>query len=155
MPIEILPASLRDLGPLRHVEKACFPQDAWPLLDLIAVLTWPDVVRFKAVETGRMIGFVAGDTRRGDGIAWVATVGVLPEYRRRGIGRDLLHACEKQLASPRVRLCVRTENAGAIRLYENEGYERVDIWRKYYNDGGDALVMEKNTVWPAGTGQDR
>jgi ribosomal protein S18 acetylase RimI-like enzyme len=143
MPIEILPATLRDLGPLRQIEKACFPQDAWPLLDLIAVLTWPDVVRFKAVEEGKMIGFIAGDTRRGDGIAWVATVGVLPEYRRRGIGRRLMHECEKQLGSPRIRLCVRTENAGAIQLYEEDGYQRVDIWRKYYNDGGDALVMEK------------
>jgi ribosomal protein S18 acetylase RimI-like enzyme len=38
---------------------------------------------------------------------------------------------------------VRLENTGAIRLYEEEGYERVDTWPKYYNDGADALVMEK------------
>ena len=143
MPIEILPATLRDLGPLRHIERACFPRDAWPLLDLIAVLTWPDVARFKAVEDGRMIGFIAGDTRRMEGTAWIATVAVLPEYRRRGIGRTLLHECEKWLAVSRIRLCVRMENTGAIQLYESEGYQRVDIWRQYYNDGGDALVMEK------------
>ena len=142
--MEILPATLRDLGPLRHIERACFPRDAWPLLDLIAVLTWPDVARFKAVEDGRMIGFIAGDTRRMEGMAWIATVAVLPEYRRRGIGRTLLHECEKWLAVSRIRLCVRMENTGAIRLYESEGYQRVDIWRQYYNDGGDALVMEKN-----------
>jgi len=142
--MEILPATLRDLGPLRHIERACFPRDAWPLLDLIAVLTWPDVARFKAVEDGRMIGFIAGDTRRMEGMAWIATVAVLPEYRRRGIGRTLLHECEKWLAVSRIRLCVRMENTGAIQLYESEGYQRVDIWRQYYNDGGDALVMEKN-----------
>jgi len=141
--MEILPATLRDLGPLRHIERACFPRDAWPLLDLIAVLTWPDVARFKAVEDGRMIGFIAGDTRRMEGMAWIATVAVLPEYRRRGIGRTLLHECEKWLAVSRIRLCVRMENTGAIQLYESEGYQRVDIWRQYYNDGGDALVMEK------------
>jgi ribosomal protein S18 acetylase RimI-like enzyme len=141
--MEILPATLRDLGPLRHVEKACFPRDAWPLLDLIAVLTWPDVVRFKAVEDSRLVGFIAGDTRRSEGTAWIATLGVLPEYRRRGIGRALLHACEKRLTAARIRLCVRMENEDAIRLYGREGYQRVDIWRQYYNDGGDALVMEK------------
>jgi ribosomal-protein-alanine N-acetyltransferase len=141
--MEILPATLRDLGPLRHVEKACFPRDAWPLLDLIAVLTWPDVVRFKAVEDSRLVGFIAGDTRRSEGTAWIATLGVLPEYRRRGLGRALLHACENRLTAARIRLCVRMENEDAIRLYGREGYQRVDIWRQYYNDGGDALVMEK------------
>ncbi len=141
--MEILPATLRDLGPLRHIERACFPRDAWPLLDLIAVLTWPDVIRFKAVENGRMVGFIAGDTRRGQGVAWIATVAVLPEYRRRGIARALLHECEQRLDAPRIRLCVRTENRAAIRLYESEGYQRVDVWARYYNDGGDALVMEK------------
>ncbi len=51
--------------------------------------------------------------------------------------------CEKRLNTPRLRLCVRLDNDGAIRLYEQEGYLRVGTWTKYYNDGGDALVMEK------------
>lgn len=142
--MEILPATLRDLGSLRRLEQACFPKDAWPLLDLIAVLTWPDIVRLKAVQDGRMIGFVAGDPRRSEAAAWIATIAVQPDWQRRGVGRALLRECERQLGMPRIRLCVRTENAAAIRLYEAEGYARADIWRQYYNDGGDALVMDKN-----------
>jgi ribosomal protein S18 acetylase RimI-like enzyme len=141
--MEILPANLRDLSQLRHVEQACFPQDAWPLLDLMAVLTFPEVVRLKAVADGRMVGFIAGDPRRSEGMAWIATLGVLPEYRRQGIARLLLLECEKHLNSPRLRLCVRLDNTPAIRLYEQEGYQRIGTWTKYYNDGGDALVMEK------------
>jgi ribosomal protein S18 acetylase RimI-like enzyme len=141
--MDILPTSLRDLGQLRHIEQACFPKDAWPLLDLIAVLTWPDVIRLKAVVDGRMVGFIAGDPRRTEGMAWIATLGVLPEYRRQGIARALLLECEKRLSASRLRLCVRLDNTGAIRLYEQEGYQRVGIWTKYYNDSGDALVMEK------------
>ena len=141
--MEILPASLRDLGQLRHVEQACFPKDAWPLLDLMAVLTFPDVVRLKAVVDGRMVGFIAGDPRRAEGMAWIATLGVLPEYRRQGIARALLLECEEFLGFSRLRLCVRLDNAGAIRLYEQEGYVRVGTMTKYYNDNGDALVMEK------------
>ena len=141
--MDIFPASLRDLGPLRHMEQACFPKDAWPLLDLMAVLTWPEVIRLKAVVAGRMVGFIAGDPRRTEGMGWIATVGVLPEYRRQGIARALLRECEKRLHTARLRLCVRLENTGAIRLYEQEGYRRVGTWTKYYNDGGDALVMEK------------
>ncbi|RPH62502.1 MAG: hypothetical protein EHM81_02095, partial [Chloroflexi bacterium] len=59
--MEISPASLLDLNGLRHVEKVCFPKDAWPLFDLVAVLTFPGVIRLKATEDGQMIGFIAGD----------------------------------------------------------------------------------------------
>jgi ribosomal protein S18 acetylase RimI-like enzyme len=34
-------------------------------------------------------------------------------------------------------------NEPAIALYEKEGYRSVDIWKRYYNDGEDGLVMEK------------
>jgi len=141
--MDILPATLRDLGSLRTVEKACFPQDSWPLLDLVAVLTWPEVVRLKAVMDGQMVGFVAGDPRPSENMAWIATIGVVPAYQRRGIGRALLRACEAKLPQPRIRLCVRVSNAGAIEMYRQEGYYDVDTWRGYYNDKGDALVMEK------------
>jgi ribosomal protein S18 acetylase RimI-like enzyme len=141
--MEILPASLRDMNALRKLEHACFNQDAWSLFDLIAVLTFPDVVRLKASLDGLMVGFVAGDPRPSKGFSWIATIGVLPEYRRRGIGRALLRACEREIPTPRIRLSVRIENGPAIRLYEREGYQRVDVWREYYHDGGDALVMEK------------
>jgi ribosomal-protein-alanine N-acetyltransferase len=141
--MDILPASLRDLGSLRRVEQACFLKDAWPLLDLIAVLTWPEIVRLKAVEEGQMIGFIAGDPRPSENLAWIATVGVLPKYQRRGIGRTLLRECEKRLTQPRIRLCVRVSNEPAIKLYQKDGYLAVDTWREYYNDNENALVMEK------------
>ena len=141
--MDILPANLRDLGSLRHVEQACFLKDAWPLLDLIAVLTWPEVVRLKAVEDEQMIGFIAGDPRPSENIAWIATVGVLPEFQRRGIGRALLRECESRLIQRSIRLCVRASNEAAIHLYQQEGYQVIDTWREYYNDKENALVMEK------------
>jgi ribosomal-protein-alanine N-acetyltransferase len=141
--MEIQTASLRDLTALRRLEHACFEKDAWPLLDLIAVLTWPDVIKLKAVEGGEMVGFVAGDPRPSQGAGWIATIGVDPRYQRRGIGRALLQACEEKFKLPRVKLTVRMSNQGAILLYEKEGYRSVDIWKKYYNDGEDGLVMEK------------
>ena len=146
--MEILPASLRDLGSLRRVEQACFPKDAWPLLDLIAVLTWPDVVRLKAIEQGLMVGFLAGDPRSTEHMAWISTLGVLPEYQRRGIGRALLRECEKRLSQPHLRLCVRISNEPAIQLYHQEGYLSVDTWREYYSDKESALVMEKTRQRP-------
>jgi ribosomal protein S18 acetylase RimI-like enzyme len=141
--MDILPANLRDLSGLRRVEQACFLKDAWPLLDLLAVLTWPEVVRLKAIEDNQMIGFIAGDPRPSENMAWIATVGVLPAYQRRGIGRALLRECEQRLTQQRIRLCVRASNEPAICLYQQEGYLAIDTWREYYNDKENALVMEK------------
>lgn len=139
----IYPATWRDLNALRHLEKICFPKDAWPLLDLVGVLTLPAVIRYKAVIDDRMIGFIAGDVRESEGVAWIATLAVLPEARSRGIGRALLQACEAQLQVPRVKLNVRVSNQAAIGLYASAGYHRAGLWAGYYNDGEDALIMEK------------
>ncbi len=136
-------AALRDLNALRNVEQVCFPKDAWPLMDLIGVLTFPGVVRLKAVNGKQMVGFIAGDVRRLEGVAWIATVGVLPEFRGRGIGSALMQACEDKISVKRIRLCVRVSNDTAIRLYEHLGYVRVGEWSRYYQDGESALVMEK------------
>jgi ribosomal-protein-alanine N-acetyltransferase len=141
--MEIISATIRDLNALRKLERICFKKDSWPLFDLIAVLTFPDVVRLKAVEKSQMIGFVAGDPRPSQGFSWIATIAVLPAYRRKGVGRALLHACEAQLRTPRLRLSVRATNQSAINLYEQEGYRTTDMWKAYYNDGEDAIVMEK------------
>jgi ribosomal-protein-alanine N-acetyltransferase len=141
--VSIEPASWRDLNPVRHLEQACFPQDAWPLWDVIGVLTLPNVLRLKAVVGGELAGFVAADIKPGRREAWIATIGVLPAYRRRGIGAALLAACEAGLKVERVKLCVRYSNTSAIRLYEQLGYTRTDAWRRYYADGEDAIVFEK------------
>ena len=141
--MEIQPASLRDLSALRKLEQNCFGKDAWPLLDLIAVLTQSNVLRLKVVESGEMIGFAACDPRPPQSVAWIATIAVDPRWQRRGIGRTLLRACEERIKQPRMKLSVRISNHGAIALYEKEGYQTVDVWGRYYSDNEDALVMEK------------
>jgi ribosomal-protein-alanine N-acetyltransferase len=141
--MQIVTASILDLSALRKLENESFGSDAWSLFDLIAVLTFPEVIRLKAVEDGQMAGFVAGDPRPRDGWGWIATIAVDSRYRRRGIGSALLHACEAKLGVPRSRLTVRISNQAAITMYEKEGYTTTEIWNGYYNDGEDGMVMEK------------
>ena len=142
--MQIVSANILDLNALRHVEQTCFPKDAWPLFDLIAVLSFPGVVRLKVVADEQMVGFVAGDPRPTEGFSWIATIGVLPEYRGKGYGRALLEACEMRLTTKRVRLSVRASNLDPIRMYEKAGYRFIDRWLRYYDDGEDALIMEKD-----------
>jgi ribosomal protein S18 acetylase RimI-like enzyme len=32
----------------------------------------------------------------------------------------------------------------AITMYQKDGYQIIDIWKGYYNDGEDAQLMEKS-----------
>ena len=73
------------------------------------------------------------------------SIAVLEEYRRRGIGSELLRRtietarADNNIVS--VYLEVRVSNEPAIRLYEKFGFRKARIIRAYYRDGEDAYVM--------------
>lgn len=136
-------ASWRDLLALSILEKQCFKQDAWPLIELMGVLTFPNIVRMRSVANGKMVGFIAGDPRKRDNTGWILTLAVEPEWRRQGIAEKLLTLCEEKMGMPRVKLTVRRSNLPAIHLYEKLGYKQVDIWSKYYVGGEDGIVFVK------------
>jgi len=144
--LSIQTANWHDLGHLRQLEQECFGEDSWPLIDLIGVLTMPGVVRLKAVSELQMVGFIAGDPRSGEGVGWITTLGVRKPFRRQGIAQFLLSICEEQMGMRRVKLCVRRDNDPALKLYELNGYRKVDIWSNYYGQGRDALVLEKERL---------
>jgi ribosomal-protein-alanine N-acetyltransferase len=140
---QIMPAGLGDLQALRVLEKECFQLDAWPLIDLLVVLTFPHYTRFKATLNGEMVGFAAAEMNAEKNIGWIITIGVSPVHRRRGLARRLLHACEAKLKVPWMRLSVRKSNWSALRLYDEEGFIHIDTWKQYYVDGEDAFILEK------------
>lgn len=141
--VEIIPATWRDLNTLRYLEKTCFTEDAWPIWDLLGVLSFPNVVRLQAVVDEKMVGFIAGDERRSKHLAWILTFAVLPAYRRQGIGSALLNACESKIRLQVIRLSVRRSNEEALALYKKFGYNEVSVWKNYYVGKEDALVLEK------------
>ncbi len=140
---EIKPASWLDLFAVQEIERVCFQEDAWPLLELMGALTWPGIVRLKAVNDHQMAAFIAGDVRRSEQIGWILTVGVLPAYHRLGLASLLMRECEVHMKMPRVKLSVRRSNLPAIQLYQKLGYTQVDVWKNYYHNGEDGIVMAK------------
>ena len=141
--ITILPATWRDLRDVHYLEQTCFELDAWPILDILGVLSFPQIIRYKAVDGEKMVGFIAVDLRRVQNTAWIATLAVLPAYRKKGIASTLLSLCEDQVKLKRIKLSVRESNIAAIQLYKKYEYSHVDTWKKYYRGGDDALVFEK------------
>lgn len=141
--ITIETATLRDLRDLHQLEKDCFQLDAWPLLDILGVLTIPQIIRYKAVDQDKFVGFIGVDLRRSQQTAWIATLAVLPAYRKSGIGSALIRISEEEVDLPRIRLSVRQSNQPAIQLYLKHGYQQIEVWRKYYKGGDNALIFEK------------
>ena len=142
--ITIETATWHDLKDLHQLEKICFQMDAWPLLDILGVLTIPQIFRYKAADQEKMVGFIAMDLRRSQQTAWIATLAVLPDYRKSGIGSSLIRICEEEVNLPKIRLSVRQSNQPAIQLYQKHGYQQIEVWKKYYKGGDNALVFEKN-----------
>ncbi len=140
---ELRTASWRDLRYLRALEKCCFDRDRWPWFDLLAALVFPETVRYVSTQDDRIVGFVVGDRRRGLDLGWIATICVHPDFRRHGLGEQLMRICEQALDVRRVRLTLRRSNEAARRLYERMGYVEADRWVRYYRDGEDGIVMEK------------
>jgi ribosomal protein S18 acetylase RimI-like enzyme len=145
---EIVQAGLRDLNSIRELEKVSFPLDAWPLIELIGVLSLPSMERWKAVADSRLIGFVAADIRKRQDLAWIATIAVHPDYRGQGIGDALMEKVEGLVGMPAMRLSARASNEQAIALYKKRGYEKIAIWPRYYQGDEDAVVMEKSLTSP-------
>ncbi len=139
-------ASLFDLPAVRRLERACFPKDAYDIFTLLNLALSPSVMRLKAVADDRLVGYLAGELRPYDSTGWVITIGVLPLYEGRGIGRSLLASAEKAIRQRAtfVKLTVRRSNTRAIALYDHCGYKWVSTIRGYYHDGEDGLIMEKN-----------
>jgi ribosomal-protein-alanine N-acetyltransferase len=74
----------------------------------------------------------------------VVSVAVLPEHRKKGIGRALIEeamAGVKLKKSDELYLEVRCSNTEAIRLYEKLGFVIKQRLKAYYRDGEDAYLM--------------
>lgn len=71
------------------------------------------------------------------------------EYRRRGIGSELLKYLDKIMIEKKVEkifLEVRSSNLPAINLYKKNGYIQIHERLRYYSDGEDAKIFCKNLI---------
>jgi ribosomal-protein-alanine N-acetyltransferase len=75
----------------------------------------------------------------------ITTFGIHPDWRRQGIGRQLLLSLadlSMAIGARRMTLEVRVSNEAAQALYRSFGFEVVGRRPRYYTDDGeDALVM--------------
>lgn len=82
-------------------------------------------------------------------VAYIATIEVLPQFRGRGVGAELLRRLEGSANAERaitIWLHVDAENAAAIRLYERLGYRNTDRADHYYARNRPAAIYAKSLL---------
>ena len=140
--IEIRKLTLDDLSEVEEIEQRAY-RTPWSRSMFASELSKKSSICLGAFEGERLVGYIV-NSRYVD--AWhVMNVAVDPEFQRRGIATSLLERLFELTSEDDGRgytLEVRVSNDGAIRLYEQLGFERHGIRRGYYTDNReDALIM--------------
>ena len=151
-----------DLDEICELEEQCFPEEPWSRQMFEEELRNDMALFVVAEEQGtnesgehceakdRIVGYI---------IAWViapvesqvGSIAVLPEYRRRGLGRqmlEILFAACRETGTRDTYLEVRVSNEPAIALYRSMGFENDGIRKRYYQDGEDAYTMARHETEP-------
>jgi hypothetical protein len=92
------------------------------------------------------VGYGLALLHRGTRLARLYSIAITVAGRGTGLGSRLLKAIETAAADKGrlfMRLEVARDNASAVALYQNHGYQIFDTYEDYYEDHRDALRMQK------------
>ncbi len=128
---------------LLGLECACF-SEPWTFSALEYQSGNENTVISFGYDGGKAVGYALGTVICGEGELY--RIGVLPEYRGRGLGKRILSeflcSCQDKEAE-KIFLEVRSKNSPAIALYQHAGFVQLAVRKGYYGDD-DALIFELN-----------
>ncbi len=95
---------------------------------------------FLAYDGNKAIGLISYQLE--SDTAEIKTLAVIPEYQRKGIGKQLISEILKKLKGKRVHLVTHPKNTSAIILYLKSGFQIYGWKDNYYGDGEPRLLFE-------------
>ncbi|MFZ5618736.1 MAG: ribosomal protein S18-alanine N-acetyltransferase [Pseudomonadota bacterium] len=143
----VRPARLDDAPSIVALESGAFGAASWGASAVADGLTAPHVAALIAFPEGEREAAGFAFWRPLGEEAEILSIGVAPTKQRRGCARALLAEIIAQACGRGVRklfLEVAVANAPAEALYATLGFERIGRRKRYYRNGGDALVMRLN-----------
>ena len=136
--------NMTHVAQIAALEKICF-SDPWSENSVASELKNPLSYWLVAVENGQVAGYIGSQTVMGE--TDMMNVAVHPDFRRQGLGEQLVNALVAELKkreSHCLTLEVRASNAPAIALYEKLGFVEIGRRKNYYrNPREDALILRK------------
>ena len=142
----IRPADEADLDAIFALECASFVGDRLSRRALRRFVRAAHRPLLSARSSGAVVGYILLSLRARSRSARIYSLAVREDQSRRGVGRQLLQAAERYARAHGrsfLRLEVRYDNAAAIALYEKLGYRAFGRYPGYYDDGAEALRLEK------------
>jgi ribosomal protein S18 acetylase RimI-like enzyme len=151
--IKVRPALQADLDALMELEQRVFSTDRLSRQSLRRLLGTPTARVIVAEMEHRFAGAAVVLFRHRSRVARLYSIAVAPHLSGRGVGIALLTMVDKA-AMARMCRCVRLEvhvnNKAAISRYGKSGFRPRGRRAGYYEDGGDALLFEKELHGRAG-----
>ena len=147
--VQIEPMRVRDLTGVLSIEKQSFPTP-WSRYAFLTELLENDKAYYFVARTsaGKLVGYIGMWFIINDG--HITTIAVDPNYRGKGIGRQLLETAEavgRRHDMHRFTLEVRVSNKVAHELYRKMGFVDAGIRPGYYRDNNeDAIIMWKELL---------
>ena len=124
------------------LEKMIF-SDAWSENSVRSELSNELSLWLVAVDGDTVAGYIGSQTVLGE--ADMLNLAVKPEYRRQGLGRQLVEELIRRLDAHCLTLEVRVSNEPAKTLYESMGFVQVGRRKNYYEKPKeDALILRKD-----------
>lgn len=130
---------------IEKLEKSCFDHGLYNEEQLSDMMNNKSMYDFLVIENniGEKIGYLI-IFDNSDSLE-IMKIGVLPKYRKKGIGKILLEQLFEKKKN--ILLEVREKNIIARKFYENNGFSIIGKRKNYYQDDGDnAILMIKEIV---------
>ena len=135
-------AVMQDVDAIWEIEQSVF-SSPWSRDQLAHELVAnPNAGHWVLDDGGSIIGFIMSYIIQYE--VQIINIAVRLSHQYRGYGKRILSEFLSQFNEKTyLFLEVRESNLPAYQLYSHFGFEQIDIRRKYYHDGEDAIVMAK------------
>ena len=138
---DLIPMNEENFRDAAAIEQVCFTDDPWSEAQFHEELSLDFSRTFIAYSDGQAAGFV--NVWLTPPLAIINNIGVLPEFRGKGIAAQLMTAainCCQGCSG--ISLEVRVSNEPALALYRKFGFTQVGYRKNFYsNPREDAYVM--------------
>lgn len=133
----------RDMPEVLGIEEASF-DNPWSEEDFLRCLRQRNCIGMVAEHGERIAGFMVYELHKNR--LHVLDFAVMPEYRRKGIGLQMIAKLLAKLSSHRrtkVTLEIRETNLAAQIFFSRQGFKALKVLRSYFEDSGeDAYLMQ-------------
>ena len=134
----------KDVDGILSLQRLAGFSDGWSENAWLSSLKLPNFFALGRFDDDRLIGYIA-ITSSIDSCD-IELILVDGAYRRKFIASSLINRAEELVKEQGIKdafIEVRESNSPARRLYERQNYKQINVRKRYYADGEDAIIYKK------------